>query len=176
MEVSNLGLPLRYVLLFIVMLLAQVLICNNILLFGVGIPFIYIFFIIVLPLNVSLNLLMTISFFMGFMVDLFSDTLGLNCLACLILAVTKKPIFYAYMPNEDKFLNASPSILSMGWDNYLKFILTLTGIFCILIFGIELFSFASFWRIILMTLTSTFFTMLLLVGTDALFNKLQAER
>lgn len=176
MEVTNIGLPLRYVLLFIVMFLAQVLICNNILLFGVGVPFIYIFFILVLPLNVSLNILLVISFFLGFMVDLFSDTLGLNCLACIILAVTKKPVFYAYMPNEDKYLSASPSIISMGWENYLKFILTLTGIFCILIFGIELFSFASFGRIILMTIVSTIFTMLLLVGTDALFNKLQTEK
>lgn len=176
MEISNIGQPLRYVFLFIVMLLAQVLICNNILLFGVAVPFIYIFFIIVLPLNVSLNVLMLISFFMGFFVDLCSDTLGLNCLACLILAVVKKPVYYAYMPHEDKSLAPSPSPLSMGWDNYLKFILTVSGIFCILVFGIELFSFASFGRIVLMSATSTLFTMLLLIGTDALFNKLPAER
>ena len=113
---------------------------------------------------------------MGFFVDLCSDTLGLNCLACLILAVVKKPVYYAYMPHEDKSLASSPSPLSMGWDNYLKFILTVTGIFCILVFGIELFSFASFGRILLMTVSSTFFTMLLLIGTDALFNKLQTEK
>lgn len=176
MELSNVGLPLRYVMLFILLLLAQVLICNNILLFGVAVPFIYIYFIIALPLNVSLNVLMALSFLTGFFVDLFSDTLGLNCMACLILSVVRKPVFYAYMPHEDKFLEESPSIISMGWENFLKFVLTLSGIFCILVFGIELFSFASFGRIVLMTLASTFFTILLLIGTDALFNRLQSER
>lgn len=171
MEVSNLTSPLKNVILFVVLILLQVLMCNNILLFGIAIPFIFIYFIIALPLNTSLNLLMTLAFLMGFLVDLFSDTLGLNSLACLLLAVFKKPIFYSYMPKEDKFISAVPCMSVMGVGNYLKFILTMSAIFCVLVFGIELFSFASFGRIAAMASSSTLFTLLLILATDALVNK-----
>lgn len=171
MEISSISSPLRYVLLLVLLVLAQVLICNNILLFGVAVPFIFIYFIVVLPLNTSLNALMLTAFLLGFLVDLFSDSLGLNALACLLLSVLKKPVFYAYIPKEDKFLSASPSISSMGWFNYLKYTLTLSAVFCFLVFGIELFSFASVGRIVVMASSSTLFTMLLLMAVDALYSK-----
>lgn len=171
MEVSNLASPLKYVLLFVSLVLVQVLICNNIMLFGLAIPFVFIYFIIVLPLDTNLNLMMAVAFLMGFLVDLFSDTLGLNSMACLLLAVLKKPVFYAYVSKDDKFLSAVPCIATMGWFNYLKFILTLSAIFCVLVFGIELFSFASLGRVLAMASASTLFTLLLLMAVDALFNK-----
>lgn len=170
MDFSNLA-ALKYVVLFIALVLIQVLVCNNILLFGVAVPFIFIYFIIVLPLDTSINLLMVLAFLLGFFIDLFSDTLGLNSMACLLLSVVKKPLFYAYMPKEDKFLSAVPSIATMGWFSYLKYILTLSGIFCFLLFGIELLSFASFGRLVLMIVSSTVLTLVLMVALDALFNK-----
>lgn len=171
MEVSNALYPLKYLLLFIVLVLVQVLICNNILLFGVAVPFIFIYFIIALPLDTNLNLLIIISFLLGFFVDIFSDTLGLNCLACLLLSVLKKPFFYAYMPKEDKFKTAVPCIAVMGWINYLKYILTLSALFCIIIFGIEFLSLVAIPRLLLMIGSSTLITMVLLLATDAIVNK-----
>lgn len=165
---SNSFFQIKYVLLFISLILIQVLVCNNLLLFGVAVPFIYIYFIISLPLNLGGSLLMLTAFLMGFLVDLFGDTLGLNCMACLLLSVLKKPLFYAYMPKEDKFIDASPGNRSMGWPGYIKYTLTLSAIFCFLIFSIELFSFASFGRIVAMAASSTLFTLLLLIGVDAL--------
>lgn len=175
MELTNAAPPLRYTGLFIALLLTQVLICNNLLLFGVAIPFVFIYFIIAMPLNLSLNVLMAVSFFLGFLVDLFCDTMGLNCLACLILAVVKKPMFYAYIPKDDKYKNAVPSITTMGWPDYIKFTLTMGAVFSLLVFGIELFSFASFGRIIVMVLTSTLFTEVLLLAVDAIFNRPKNE-
>lgn len=170
MEVSNIASPIKFTFLFVILILLQVLVCNNILLFGIAVPFLFIYFIIVLPLNVGINALMCLAFMMGFLVDLFSDTLGLNCMACLLLSVLKKPFFYAYMPKEDRLAVASPSISVMGWPNYLKYVLSLSGAFCLMIFGLELFSFASFGRIIAMAAASTFFTLLLVITADALFN------
>lgn len=170
MEASNFVSPLKYTILFVSMVLVQVLICNNILLFGVAVPFIFIYFIIVLPLNTSLNLLLIISFLLGFTIDIFSDTMGLYSLSSLVLAALKKPVFYLYVPKDDKF-NIYPSISEMGWENYLKFILTLSALFCLMVFGIELFGFASFGRIIALSSESALFTIVLIITVDALFNK-----
>lgn len=171
MDVTNLtGNSVKNTILFIILVLMQVLVCNNILLFGVAVPMVFIYFIIFLPLGTNLNLFITLAFLLGFLVDLFSDTLGLNSLACIILAVVRRPVFYAYMPREDKNLDISPSILSMGWENYIKFILTLSAIFCFMIFAIEFISFTAFWRMILMTFTSALLTSLLLIGIDSIVN------
>lgn len=169
MEITNIYSPFRYLLLFIVLVLAQVLICNNILLFGVAVPFVFIYFILSLPLNMSLNLVLVLSFALGFFIDIFSDTLGLNSLACIILAVLRRPMFYAYMPREDKMVNLIPCIASMGWENYLKYAVTLSTLFCLVVFGIEFFSFESFGRIIVMALSSMVFTAVLLITADSLF-------
>lgn len=171
---ANIGArSLKSVIIFVVLVLLQVLICNNILLFGVGVPMIFIYFIFSLPISTSLNILITISFLLGFMIDLFSDTLGLNSLACIILAVARKPIFYAYMPREDKSNDMIPSILAMGWENYIKFALTLTALYCTVVFTIEFTSFAAFWRIVLMAVTSTILTTLLIIGIDSLSNSVK---
>lgn len=171
MEVTSIASPIKYVLLFAVLILVQVLVCNNLLLFGVAVPFVFIFFILSLPLNMGTGMVLLLSFLLGFLIDLFSDTLGLNSLACLLLGALRKPLFYAYVPKEDKYLNAVPSISSIGWFSYLKYVLTASAIYCFLVFGIELVSFASFGRIVLMSCSSALFTTLLLLATDALVNK-----
>lgn len=170
MEVSNSFSPLKYTLLFIILVLVQVLVCGNMLLFGVAVPFIFIFFILTLPLDTNLNLLMLSAFLLGLSVDLFSDTLGLNSMACLLLSILKKPLFYAYMPKEDKFKSARPGIASMGWVNYIKYVLSASAFFSLVVFGLEFFSFASVLRIILMAAASTLFTSVLIVAIDSLFN------
>lgn len=171
MEISSLSSPLKYVLLFVLLVLVQALICNNVLLFGVAIPFVFIYFVLVLPINTNTNMLLSLAFLIGFLVDLFSDTLGLNSLACLLLAVLKKPVFYSYVPREDKYISIVPCISSLGWWVYLKYTLSLSAIFCFLVFGIELLSFASIGSIALMAVSSTVLTVLLLMAIDALFSK-----
>ncbi|MDE7381676.1 MAG: rod shape-determining protein MreD, partial [Muribaculaceae bacterium] len=128
---------------FIILVLLQVLICNHIALFNVAIPFLFIFFIIRLPLGLGTNWLYTLSFFLGFFIDIFSDTLGVNSLASVLLASVKKPVFYAYIPRDDKTVNVMPCLATLGWIIYTKYLITMTTIFSFLVFSIEFFSFGS---------------------------------
>lgn len=156
------------ILLFPLLILLQVLICNHIMLFNVAIPFIFIYFIVRLPIGMSKNLLFTLAFLIGFCVDIFSDTPGVCSLASLILAVVKQPVFYAYVARDDKTKFITPCIATLGWQAYSKFILTLSAIFCLLTFSIEYFSFATVKDIALMTLGSTAITFVLLYCIDCL--------
>ena len=72
---------LRYFFLFIVVVFLQVTIGNNIHLLGVAIPFLYIYFIIRLPLSLSVNWTLTLAFILGLVIDIFSNTPGMNALA-----------------------------------------------------------------------------------------------
>ena len=156
------------IVLFPVLVLLQVLIFNHIILFNFAVPFIFIYFIIRLPIGLNKNILFTLSFLLGFIVDIFSDTPGVNSLSSLILSAVKTPIFYAYVPRDDKTKYIVPTIESLGWQNNSKYLLTMSAVFCFCCFSIEFFSYASIRNIALLTLGSTIITFCLLYGVDCL--------
>lgn len=158
----------KYSLLFIVLLLLQVLICNHIVLFNVAVPMVFIYFILKLPVGINRMLLFTLSFLMGFMVDLFSDTLGVNALACTLLSVMKKPAFFAYVQHDDRTEEAVPGIASIGTAAFSKFVLSMSLLFCFMAFSIEYFSFADVKDVLIMSASSGVLTFLLLLGFDSL--------
>lgn len=152
--------------LFVILILAQVLIFNHIMLFNVAVPFVFIYFIIRLPISLSTNWLLTLSFLAGFCVDVFSDTPGLNSLSCTLLAVIKRPAFFAYVPKDDRTKDADPSVTSLGVAVYCKYLLTMVAAYCLLLFSIEYFTFAAVEDIAIMAGASTLLTFLLILGLD----------
>lgn len=157
-----------FAVIFVAVILLQVLILNHIMLFNVAFPFVFIFFLIRLPLNMHLNWLYTLAFLLGFIVDVFSDTPGLNSLSCLIFAAVKKPVFYLYVPRDDKTVNIMPCLSSLGWSVYTKFLITMTAIYCLVCFSIEYFSFASVKEILILSVCSTVLSFLLVLACDSL--------
>lgn len=69
----------------LILLLAQVIVLNHVCLFGVAVPFAFIYVLLRLPVTMNQNWVLTVAFFMGLLIDIFSDTQGMNALACTIL-------------------------------------------------------------------------------------------
>ena len=69
---------IRQVISFILLVLLQVLVLNNIHLFGIITPFLYIIFIINLPYNISRHWSLLIAFLLGLVVDMFTNTLKID--------------------------------------------------------------------------------------------------
>ena len=63
---------------FIGLVLLQVLILNHIHILGIATPFLYIYFIIKLSSGVSRNVVMLWAFLLGIIIDIFSNTPGMN--------------------------------------------------------------------------------------------------
>ena len=147
---------LRYFFLFIVVVFLQVTIGNSIHLLGVAIPFLYIYFIIRLPLSLSVNWTLTLAFILGLVIDIFSNTPGMNALACTVVAFLRKPILNLYTPRGEDYSESEPSIL------------TFSLCFCTLLFVIESFSFFDIGRLIVRVLASTILTFLVILGMDSL--------
>lgn len=154
--------------LLIILVLVQVLVCNHIHIFNVAVPFIYIYVILRLPMNLSPNKLYTWAFLSGFVVDLFSDTPGVNSLSCTLLAFLKRPILYLYIPKDDRTKDIRPSLANLGYADYSKYVFTMSIIFCSLIFLIEYFSFEDVEHIVIMALSSGLLSFGLLLGIDSL--------
>ena len=167
---------LNFIFLYIILLLAQVLICNNVCLFNIATPFVFLFFIIRLPIHISANWMMTICFFAGLLIDIFSDTQGMNALACLVMGASRGKILDLYVPRRDEITNPVPSMKSLGIGVYLKYMLTMVLLFCLIITFVEAFTLKNFWLSMLRALGSTLFTFVLLLGIDSLVNTKNEKR
>lgn len=78
---------------FFLLLAAQILIFNNIELFGFLNPFAYILFIILYPVNGGKNALLLSSFAIGLIMDFFCNSGGVHAFASLVLAYNRASIF-----------------------------------------------------------------------------------
>lgn len=157
-----------YIFLFIFCVLAQVLIFNQIILFHIAIPLIFVYFILRLPIDLKLAWVFTLSFFLGLTIDIFSDTPGVNALACTIVAACRRPIFYAYVPKDDFTSHIVPSSSSLGIADFAKYLFTFIIIYCFLVFSIEYFNFAAVKDIMILSISSSLLSFIILLAADCL--------
>lgn len=87
---------------FIVLLLLQVMVFNNIQLSGFLNPYLYVLFILLLPFETPPWLLLVLSFFMGLSVDVFSNTLGIHASACVFMGFLR-PFILNYISVRDNY-------------------------------------------------------------------------
>lgn len=159
---------LSFLLLFVVLVLAQVTIFNHIWLFGMAMPLVFIYFIISLPVATPTNWMLTLGFITGLTVDIFSNTAGLNALSCTILAGVRHPVLRLYMPREEDMANPVPSMRSVGTAVYTKYMLTMTVIYCIVYFVIDSAGFFNIGTMALRILASSILTFMLLLATASI--------
>ena len=167
---------LQFIILGLVLVLAQVLVFNHICLFNVGVPMVFIYLIVRLPVTLALTWVLTIGFFLGLIVDVFSDTYGMNAVACTVLAMIRRPVLRLYVPREEDLTRPEPSMLSLGAGVYMKYLLTLTLIYCALIFTIEAFTFFNPLQLLLRIIFSTLLSMIIMLGIDSIMTPRSEKR
>ena len=167
---------LQFIILGLVLVLAQVLVFNHICLFNVGVPMVFIYLIVRLPVTLALHWVLTIGFFLGLIVDVFSDTYGMNAVACTVLAMIRRPVLRLYVPREEDLTRPEPSMLSLGAGVYMKYLLTLTLIYCALIFTIEAFTFFNPLQLLLRIIFSTLLSMIIMLGIDSIMTPRSEKR
>lgn len=161
---------LQFIVLFVALTLLQV-VCNHICIFGVAIPVVYIYFLIRLPINLSVNWAMTLAFILGLTIDVFSNTQGMNALACVVATALRRPVFSLYFAREDDLPNPIPSIHTLGIGIYIKYLLSMVLIYCFFIFAIQAFTLHNVQITIMRIVASTTLSTLLIFGIDSLDTK-----
>ncbi|MDE6556568.1 MAG: rod shape-determining protein MreD [Duncaniella sp.] len=167
---------LQYSLLGIALILAQVIVFNHICLFNVAVPMVFIYLIVRLPITLSVNWVLTISFFTGLLVDIFSDTQGMNAMACTVLGFCRKPVFRLYVPREEDVTRPEPTMHTLGTAVFIKYLSTATLLYCILVFTIEAFTFFNPLQLVLRIVCSTILSTVLMLGIDSLMTPRSEKR
>ena len=148
---------------FVVLVLIQVVVLNNVQLSGYINPFLYVLFIVLLPLEVPRWLSLLLAFVLGLAVDIFTDTVGMHIAACLFMAYCRPFVLSILAPRGGYEVGSEPGIRDMGLAWFLSYAATLVFLHHLVLFFVEAFRFAELFTTLLRVLTSSVFTMLLIV-------------
>ncbi len=153
-------LKVKYLFQFIVLILAQVMILDNILFLGYINPYLYIIFIILLPFKIKRLSIILLSFFLGLTVDFFNDTGGIHAAACLCIAYLR-PVFIRLSFGINYDLNTL-KLNSAKLGAQLIFIFLMVFTHHLLMFSLEYFNINYSLEILTNTLYSGIFSSILI--------------
>jgi rod shape-determining protein MreD len=147
----------------------QLLVVNNIELSSLVNPYIYVAFILLLPISMKPWMVVVISFLTGAIIDAFSSTPGLHIAAANLMGYLRYFYLAAATTKEDQIGNIVPSISQKGivWFNFYAFALIFVHHFAL--FFLEIYTFREFFSTLLRIILSTFVSLLLINIGQLLF-------
>jgi hypothetical protein len=149
--------------LFFVYVLVQVLVLKNLVLFNSAFCFLYIAFILLLPIEVNSLVLMIIGFVLGFTIDIFYDSMGLHALATVFVAYIRNYWLATITPQGGYDSNASATLMANGLQWFLVYSLPLVFLHHLALFFVEASGFTLFWYTMLKIVASLMFTMTIII-------------
>ncbi len=157
---------------FIFLVLLQGLILFNVQLFdGNSLPYLYIYFILMLPIRMSPIVVLILSFAMGLAIDTFYNTPGVHASASLVIGFLRYYLIRTLAPRDSYDAMDRPTIYSMGLNWYLRYAILLVIIHHGWLFVLDSIGSFNLWIIIKKTVLSSIFTFILLVITQYMFSK-----
>lgn len=162
----------KYVIMFVVLVLVQVLFLNNIQFSGLVNPYIYILFILLLPFTIPGYFLLGLSFFLGITIDIFTNTPGLHAGATVFLGFLRPGIARLISSREFIEKGSIPNLTQLGFASFLKYIIIAVMAHHLFLFYAETFSFRGFFDTFLRFILSSIFSIIIiLVSQFIIFKK-----
>src|SRR5450759_3797772 len=149
---------LRFGLIFILLILFQVLVFNNIQFSGYVNPYVYIMFILLLPVEIPSWLLLLLSFTTGLIIDFYLGSPGMHTSATVFTGFVRPYILRVISPRDGYEPGADPSMLTYGFRWFLTYTLLIVLVHHTALFYLEVFRFADFFRTMLRVLLSSLFS------------------
>ncbi|WP_378185757.1 rod shape-determining protein MreD [Aquimarina sp. W85] len=154
---------------FIILILVQALLLNNINFLGYLNPYIYIIFILLAPIGINRSLFLILSFFLGLFMDILGDSGGVHAAACLVAAYVRPIILRTAFGLSYEFQTVKLSKLRFG-ERFIYVTLTVLAHHLVL-FSLEVFNFMHILVILKKTLTTSIFTILMTLLILVIFRK-----
>jgi hypothetical protein len=158
----------RYLLQFFVLVLLQVFILNNVQLGGYINPYIYVLFILLLPVDIPKWLLLVLGFSLGITIDLYAHTPGMNSSATVFMAFIRPYILEVIAPREGYEKDSSPRLKIYGFTWFLRYAFIMVLAHHFVLFYIEVFRFSDFFLTFSRVILSAVFSTLLIVTSQYL--------
>jgi hypothetical protein len=160
---------IQHIILFFVYLLYQVMILQNVVLFHSAFCFLYVLYLLLLPVELNPLALMGIGFVMGFAVDMFYESIGLHAFASVMVMYLRTYWLNSLTPSGGYDTTSVPSLSVNGMQWFLIYAVPLIFLHHALLFFLEAGGFGMFWYTLWKVLTSTIFTTVVILIAQFLF-------
>jgi hypothetical protein len=146
----------------------QVVLIRNMVVFDVAFAFIYPAFILLLPLEIGVNVLMIIAFLNGLVIDIFYDSIGIHTAAMVFIAFIRNWWLTMVTPRGGYEQGSNLTVQDNGLQWYISYVFPLILIHHLLLFLIEAGNLSYSWLILKKTVFSSIFSMVLMVSIQLL--------
>lgn len=154
---------------FLLLIVLQIFVCNAIHLFGFVTPALYIMALLLLPLELPKGVQYIIGFFTGFVIDMFTHTLGVNSFACVVLMFVR-PYLVRLLNGRSTIEGVDrpiPGVKDFKWLALYAVILSLLHQFFVVM--LEVSSFKNFGHTALAILGNFLFTVFVILCVEYIF-------
>ncbi len=144
---------------FFLYLVAQVMLFKQLVLFNTAFCFLYVAFILFLPIETNSLLLMFVAFLLGITIDIFYDSLGLHALSLVLVAYIRNFWLATITPQGGYDAGQGPTLAVNGLQWFVVYVLPLIFIHHVVLFFAEAGGFGVFWYTMSKVISSMAFTM-----------------
>lgn len=154
---------------FFIYLFIQVLLFKNLVMFNTAFCFVYVAFILMLPIETNTLTLMFVGFAMGFMIDVFYDSLGIHACTTVLTAYLRNFWLGSITPQGGYDAGLGPTLAVNGVQWFLVYTLPLVFLHHFVLFFVEAGGISIFWYTMLKVIGSLMFTMIVIILIQYLF-------
>ncbi len=140
---------------FLLVILFQVMVMDNVMINGFMIPYIYILFILLMPFETPRWMQLLSGFMLGMGIDLFVGTPGMHTAATVLISFVRPYLLDLLAPRDGYETESFPRIHYYGFLWFLKYTLIIVFIHHFVLFYLEVFQVKEFLSTLLRVILSS---------------------
>ena len=123
-----------------------------------------------LPIKTPRSVVILLGFLLGLTVDIFYDSVGVHAAASVATAFSRKIVLKFLEPYGGYAVDQIPTLKNMGYSWFFIYAGTLMFIHLVFYFSMEAFSIVFFFQILMNTIFSLVFSILIIFVIQMIFN------
>ena len=152
---------------YVVVMLLQVLLFDQLQLWGVCHPYIYVLCLLMLPITLPHSVDMLIGAAAGLVMDVFCNSLGIHMAACVLLMLIR-PYLLGVIVNDKDRLNEQINLRTIGLEALVRYTVILVLVHHLMVFSLAAWSWSHMSFALIETAVSSAVTILVVLGYNAL--------
>jgi len=152
---------------YILVMLLQVLLFDQLQLWGACHPYIYLLCLLMMPITLPPIADMLIGAGIGLVMDMFCNSLGVHTASCISIMFIR-PYLLGVILNDKDRLNEQVSLRSIGMEAFIKYVVILVLVHHLTVFSLAAWSWYHIGFVLLETLVSSAITIFVIIGYNIL--------
>lgn len=162
LKIASMNNTLLHIIRFVVLVALQAMVFSFLPLFTYALGFIYIFFILFLPMDWPKYVQLLLAFGIGLTIDFLTGTHGIHAIIAPILVVLREPILRLLLPKYNEEEWQTLDLYERDVFEFSGYAFIMSFVFSLLFYALNFFTTSAFPQLIFYVLASTIFTFILL--------------